>query len=154
MGSPAYDRAWGTFVRSVTVAHRLVNRVGRGRLEIRLPRGGREVWITVRGRTSGLMRRVPLLSVADSDAWIIAGSNGGQEKMPGWVYNVRADPEGMIEVGRRLWPVRFMEVHGAEWDRCYALLAVPWPMYRSYQRHANREIPVFRCVPRLDTTVQ
>lgn len=147
MGSPAYDRCWGAFVRSVTVVHRGVHRLSRGWLEIRLPRGGREVWITMTGRRTGQPRRIPLLSVADGSAWIIAGSNGGQERMPGWVFNVRADPRGSIEVGRRSWPVRFEEVAGDEWERCYALLAVPWPMYRSYRRHASRMIPVFRCVP-------
>ena len=134
-------------MRGVTVAHRSVNRVTGGRVRLRLPRGGREVWITTRGRRSGEQRRIPLLSVADGDAWVIAGSNGGQEKMPGWVFNVRADSSGRIEVGRHSWPVRFEEVQGLERERCYALLSVPWPMYRSYQRHASRLIPVFRCVP-------
>ena len=147
MGSPTYDRAWGAFVRSVTVAHRAVHRMSGGHLQLRLPRGGREVWITARGHRTGEPRCVPLLSVADGDAWIVAGSNGGQERMPAWVHNVRAHADGEIEVGRRSWRVRFEEAHGAERERCYALLAVPWPMYRSYERHSSRPIPVFRCVP-------
>ena len=161
MGSPTYDRMWGAFVNGVTRGHRVVNRVAGGRIEIRLPRGGRGVWITTTGRRTGQRRRTPLLSVQDDRStpglapavWIIAGSNGGQEQLPAWVHNARANPLGTIEVARRTWPVRFEEVTGAEHDRCYALLAVPWPMYRSYARHANRAIPVFRCVP-VTTEVQ
>ena len=155
VGSPAYDRWWGVFVNGVTRGHRVVNRLTGGRMEIRLPRGGRGIWITTTGRRTGQPRRTPLLSVQDDSAslgehpavWIIAGSNGGQERLPAWVHNARAHPVGVIEVARRSWPVRFDEVTGAEHERCYAQLAVPWPMYRSYARHAGRPIPVFRCVP-------
>ena len=150
MGSRGYDRAWGTFVGGITRAHRIVHRATGGRIEIRLPRGGRGVWITTLGRRSGLWRRTPLLSIEDAQdrgVWIIAGSNGGQERLPGWVYNVQAHPSGALEVARRSWPVTFVEVHGDERERCYAQLASTWPMYRSYERHAGRAIPVFRCVP-------
>ncbi len=150
MGSPAYDRTWGTFVGAVTRVHRVVHRATGGRLEIRLPGGGRGVWITTHGRRSGQWRRTPLLSIQDTQepgVWIIAGSNGGQERLPGWVYNVQANHIGKLEVARRTWPVRFEEVHGADRERCYAQLTRTWPMYRSYERKAERPIPVFRCVP-------
>jgi len=150
MGTPTYDRLVDAFVSTVTVSHRAVNRWTAGRLEIRLPRGGRGIWITTLGRRSGQWRRIPLVSVrddVDESVWIIAGSNGGQERMPGWVHNVRAHPEGTIEVKRACWPVRFEEVAGAERERCYGLLCRPWPMYRTYERKAGRPIPVFRCVP-------
>ncbi|MFM8893878.1 MAG: nitroreductase family deazaflavin-dependent oxidoreductase [Actinomycetales bacterium] len=150
MGSPAYDRLVGTFVAGVTTGHRLVNRWSDGRLEIRLPRGGRGIWIHTRGQRSGLWRRIPLVSVADTAdprVWIIAGSNGGQERLPGWVHNVRAHPHGRIEVARSTWAVTFDEVTGTERERCYAQLCRPWPMYRTYERKAGRPIPVFRCVP-------
>ncbi|MBU6279310.1 MAG: nitroreductase family deazaflavin-dependent oxidoreductase [Actinomycetales bacterium] len=150
MGSPSYDRAWGAFVNSVTRAHRVVHRATGGRVEIRLPKGGRGVWITTLGRRSGQWRRTPLLAIQDAQepgVWIIAGSNGGQERLPGWVFNVQSHAEGTLEVARQTWPVRFVEVHGAERERCYAQLASTWPMYRSYERHAGRPIPVFRCRP-------
>lgn len=150
MGSPAYDWLVEAFVSGVTVGHRAINRWTAGRLEIHLPRGGRGIWITTLGRRSGQWRRIPLVSVCDdtdSTVWIIAGSNGGQERIPGWVHNVRAHGRGTIEVRRTTWPVCFEEVTGAERERCYALLCRPWPMYRTYERRAGRPIPVFRCVP-------
>jgi len=150
MGSPAYDRLVGAFVGGVTRAHRQVNRWSDGRLEIRLPRGGRGIWIQTLGRRSGQWRRIPLVSVADDAnpaVWIIAGSNGGQEQVPAWVHNVRANPRGRIEVARRTWEVTFTEVTGDERERCYAQLCRPWPMYRTYERKAGRPIPVFACIP-------
>ena len=150
MGTPTYDRLVDAFVTAVTVSHRAVNDWTSGRLEIRLPRGGRGIWITTLGRRSGQWRRIPLVSVCDDTdrtVWIIAGSNGGQERMPGWVHNVRAHPEGTIEVKRTRWNIRFEEVTGAERERCYGLLSRSWPMYRTYERKASRPIPVFRCVP-------
>lgn len=150
MGSPMYDRLSLGLVSAVTRTHRAVNRWTNGRVELRLPRGGHGVWITTHGRHSGLPRRIPLLSVRDDldpGVWIIAGSNGGQERLPGWVHNARESPDGFIEVRRVTWPVRFSEVTAGERDRCFALLCRPWPMYRSYEQQASRPVPVFRCIP-------
>ena len=90
MGSKSYDLVWGTVLRTTTVLHRAIHTLSKGRLGRRFPGGAQVVWITTLGRRSGEWRRTPLLAIPDSGGWGIAGSNAGQEEIPGWVFNVRA----------------------------------------------------------------
>lgn len=148
MGSRAYDLVWGTTLRTTTRLHRLLDRVSGGRLGRRFPGGSQVVWISTLGRRSREWRRNPLLAVREdgrSDApWIVAGSNAGQETVPAWVHNARANPDGRIEVDGVVSPARFEEATGPERARLYAQLVKVWSAYAMYERNADREIPVFR----------
>ena len=151
MGSRAYDLVWGTALRTTTRLHRLVDRLSGGRLGRRFPGGSQVVWISTLGRRSGEWRRNPLLAVREDgrpDApWIVAGSNAGQEAVPAWVHNARANPDGRIEVDGVVSSARFEEVTGPERARLYAQLVAMWSGYAMYERNAGREIPVFRLHP-------
>ncbi len=144
MGSKSYDRLWGTALRTTTILHRAVYSVSGGKLGRRFPGGAQVVWITTLGRKSGEWRKTPLLAVPDSGGWGIAGSNAGQEKIPGWVFNVRAHNKGRIEINSEASDVEFVEVHGEEAARIYAALGDTWSSYRIYERNIGRDIPVFR----------
>jgi deazaflavin-dependent oxidoreductase (nitroreductase family) len=152
MGNRAYDAIWGTALRSTTVAHRIVHRLSGGRLWRRFPGGAQVIWITTLGRKSGEWRTTPLLAVPDDahhepGVWAVAGSNAGQEKIPGWVYNARAHPNGRMEIDGQVFDVVFEEVSGADADRLYDDLAQRWSAYRMYKRNAQRDIPIFRVIP-------
>lgn len=151
VGSRAYDLLWGTTLRATTRAHRILDRMSGGRLMRHFPGGAPVVWITTTGRRSGEPRRTPLLAVRDGDAWIIAGSNAGQERVPDWVHNVRADPRGTVDTGADPTAVEFVEVPEPDRSRLYSMLARQWSAYDMYQRNAGRTIPVFRLRPVLDT---
>ncbi|MCF8557818.1 MAG: nitroreductase family deazaflavin-dependent oxidoreductase [Candidatus Nanopelagicales bacterium] len=144
MGSRAYDAVWGAALRTTTTAHRIVHRASRGRLWRRFPGGAQVVWISTLGRRSGQWRTTPLLAGRDADDWVIAGSNAGQERIPGWVFNVRDHPEGSLQENDTTVDVTFTEVHGDEAQRLYGLLEQGWSSYRMYRRNIQREIPVFR----------
>lgn len=148
MGSRAYDLVWGTALRATTRAHRLLHRVSGGRLGRRFPGGSQVVWISTLGRRSGEWRRNPLLAVREDarpDApWIVAGSNAGQETVPAWVHNARANPDGRVEIDGVVAAARFEEISGPERSRLYAQLVAVWSAYAMYERNAGREIPVFR----------
>jgi deazaflavin-dependent oxidoreductase (nitroreductase family) len=147
MGSRGYDLVWGSALRATTVAHRFLDRVSGGRLMRRFPGGAQVVWITTLGRKSGEWRRTPLLGVPTlldgAPGWGIAGSNAGQEKVPGWVFNVRAHAEGRIEIEGTELPCTFVEVEGDTARDIYAKLADTWSAYRMYERNIHRQIPVF-----------
>lgn len=146
VGNRVYDVFWGTMLRSTTVLHRVVHKASGGRVWRRFPGGGVIVWITSLGRKSGEWRTNPLLSVKDGDNWIVTGSNAGQAKLPGWVFNVRANPDGYVLVDDDAWRCRFVEVEGAERDALYDKLAAIWRSYEMYAENAGRYIPVFRIV--------
>lgn len=147
MGSRAYDLVWGTALRTTTRLHRVIDRLSGGRLGRRFPGGAQVVWISTLGRKSGEWRRTPLLAVPYQGGWGIAGSNAGQEKIPGWVFNVRAHPEGTIEVEGITRAAHFTEVHGEAKDQIYRGLVDSWSAYDMYAKNIRREIPVFLATP-------
>jgi deazaflavin-dependent oxidoreductase (nitroreductase family) len=152
MGNRAYDTVWGAALRSTTVAHRIVHKLSGGRLWRTFPGGVQVIWITSLGRRSGEWRTNPLLAVPDDQheqagVWAVTGSNAGQEKVPGWVHNVRAHPQGRMEIDGNIIDVTFEEVYGPDADRLYDLLVDKWSGYRMYKENAQREIPVFRVIP-------
>jgi deazaflavin-dependent oxidoreductase (nitroreductase family) len=134
---------WGSALRLTTSAHRLIDRISGGRLLRRFPGGAQVIWIETLGRRSGQWRRTPLLAVPTANGWGIAGSNAGQEKTPGWVFNVRAHAEGQLEIDGVSEPCAFTELHGEEADSVYAALCRAWGGYRMYQRNIRRPIPIF-----------
>jgi len=150
MGSPAYDRFWGTALVLARGFHHSIDRLSGGRLGARFPGGAQVVWIHTLGRKSGEWRRTALLGAPDGDTWIIAGSNAGQERIPAWVFNIRAHQAGRLEIGRDVTDVTFRELEGDERASAYALLARDWRGFSMYERNARRAIPVFRITPRLD----
>jgi deazaflavin-dependent oxidoreductase (nitroreductase family) len=156
MGNRAYDVMWGAALRTTTVAHRIVHRLSGGRLWRRFPGGAQVIWVTTLGRRSGEWRTNPLLAVPDEahvrpGVWAVTGSNAGQEKVPGWVYNMRAHAHGRMEIDGQSMAVTFEEVTGTDADRLYEALTDKWSAYRMYKNNAQREIPVFRIIPEIPT---
>ena len=139
-----YDLVWGTTLRTTTALHRVVHKVSGGRVWRRFPGGGVIVWITTLGRKSGEWRTNPLLSVKVDGDWIITGSNAGQAKVPGWVFNAREHPDGYVLIDDHAWNCTFVEVEGAERDELYSRLVTIWKSYQTYADNAGRYIPVFR----------
>ena len=154
MGSGGYDRAMGLLLGVTTTVHRILHTVSGGRWARRFPGGAVVVWLTVPGRRSGEPRTTPLLaareSAADDAAWVVAGSNGGQSKVPAWVFNARAATTGWLEVDGQRFEVAVTEVTDpGERERCYSLLVGVWRWFDGYARRTAgvREIPVFRLTP-------
>jgi len=147
VGSRAYDLFWGTGLRATTLAHRFLDKVSGGRLMRRFPGGAQVVWINTLGRKSGEWRRTPLLGVPVTaetiHGWGIAGSNAGQEKVPGWVFNVRANPAGQIQIDDDVFECTFTEVDGDLARDIYERLGNSWSSYRMYERNIKRSIPIF-----------
>jgi deazaflavin-dependent oxidoreductase (nitroreductase family) len=145
-----HDLAMHAVLASLTRGHRALHRASGGRLGRHFPGGQRVIWISTLGRRSGQWRRTPLLAVRDgsahddSEPYVVAGSNAGQARVPGWVFNLRAHPAGFLEVDGRHWRVRFEEAAGADRDALYALLVASWSAFEGYARRAERAIPVFR----------
>lgn len=148
MGQRSYDARMGFILRNLTRGHRVLHRLSGGKLGRRFPGGAVVVWIATLGRKSGQWRANPLLAAPDPQSsqpsWIVAGSNAGQEKVPAWVYNVRAHQRGYVDIDNRKWTVEFEELSGDERTRCYELLTGVWRWFRSYQNTTTRDIPVFR----------
>jgi deazaflavin-dependent oxidoreductase (nitroreductase family) len=102
------------------------------------------------GRRSGAARCNALVYARDGASYVLVASNGGSDKSPGWLFNVRAEPAVAIQVGRERTPAS-ARVLGPE-DEDYGRL---WRLvnennkgrYDAYQRQTARPIPLVVVTP-------
>jgi F420H(2)-dependent quinone reductase len=90
-----------------------VYRMSGGRLGSRVG-DGPVLLLTTTGRKSGEPRTAPILYLAHGKAMILIDTNGGNEPRPAWSHNLKAKPQGVVEIGRRKFPVTARIAEGAE----------------------------------------
>ncbi|GLY92753.1 nitroreductase family deazaflavin-dependent oxidoreductase [Actinoplanes sp. NBRC 103695] len=103
--------------------------------------------LTTRGRRSGLPRERPVLYARDGDAYLVIGSNWGQDHHPAWSANLLDEPAATVTVAGVTTAVRATFLTGAERDRVWPLLLRVWPAYRSYDERAGRTLRIFQLLP-------
>jgi deazaflavin-dependent oxidoreductase (nitroreductase family) len=107
------------------------------------------VMLTTTGARSGASRSVPVLGFPTDEGLVVIASNYGQEKHPAWYYNLRANPEGEVEVAGESRPFRAVEIEGEQRDRIWQEGLKVYPGWSTYERRAShRRIAVFILGPR------
>ncbi|HEX2129840.1 MAG TPA: nitroreductase/quinone reductase family protein [Solirubrobacterales bacterium] len=140
------DRSWPVLNR-VFGAHQAIYRASRGWVGKRIPGIGPPIVLVDHvGAKSGKKRTTALLGIpvpdsADDDYFIVA-SKGGYPKTPAWFYNLRANPETTMRIGREVRAVRAREAMGQERDRLYRAAIRLYRPYKTYQARTDRTIPV------------
>ena len=100
--------------------------------------------VTNRGRTTGAIRKTPLMRVVDGDNYVLVGSQGGRPKHPLWYHNIKANPDVTIQDGKDTFAMRATEVtEPVERKRLWDLAVLAYPPYEEYQDRTARVIPVF-----------
>ena len=105
------------------------------------------VIVTMRGRSSGKVRKIALMRVEHDGNYALVASIGGAPKNPAWYSNLAADPHVMIQDGPEPHDYVVREVEGGEralwWDRAVDV----FPTYDEYAAKTDRTIPVFVAEP-------
>ena len=106
------------------------------------------VVVTMRGASSGKLRKIALMRVEHDGEYALVASMGGHPKNPAWYHNLRADPTAvMIQDGPEPWDAVVREVTGDEravwWERAVAA----FPPYAEYQTMTDRVIPLLLLEP-------
>ncbi len=106
--------------------------------------GGRpSLLLTTTGRKTGKPRTVALVYVADGDDLVVVASNGGSDRPPGWLLNLKAVPLVRVQVGRRRQAARARVAGPEERGRLWpAVNEMNKGGYDAYQRKTTREIPL------------
>ena len=90
---------------------------------------------------------VPLFVFRDGADVIVVASYRGSAEHPAWFRRLLANPDAVIRVGGRAWPVRAKVMAPGEraawWERVVAQFAG----YEKYQHRTSREIPLVRLTP-------
>lgn len=100
------------------------------------------------GRRTGQPRVTPLTFATQGTDFLVAGSNWGQQRQPGWALNLGATPEAAVVLNGERIPVRARRLADEERAAAWALLLKVWPAYDTYAERVRaaggREIMVFR----------
>lgn len=101
-----------------------------------------------RGRKSGKVFVSPLVYITEGDNVIIVASMGGRDENPQWYYNLVADPDVHIEIGRDRRAMRAVLASPEEKKRLWPKLVDAYADFDAYQLWTDRDIPVFILQPR------
>jgi deazaflavin-dependent oxidoreductase (nitroreductase family) len=97
------------------------------------------------GRRSGRTRTNALVYARDGDDYLVVASKGGDPTAPGWLHNVRANPEVEVQVrrNRRRGTARVVERTDPDYDRLWRIVNENnRDRYTAYQEKTDRPIPV------------
>ena len=104
--------------------------------------------LTTTGAKSGEPRTMPLLGIPFDEGLALIGSNFGQERTPGWVYNLEADPHATIGYLDKTVEVVASRAEQSQTEEVFARAAEIYPGYAEYRRRADhRTIRVFLLRP-------
>jgi F420H(2)-dependent quinone reductase len=117
-----------------TVGHRLI--------------GVPTLLLTATGRRTERRRTAALVYARDDDGSLtVTASNGGADRAPGWLHNVKADGSVEVQIGRRRFDAD-AEVIGpehAEYPRLWTLVnRNAHGRYERHQQHTDRVIELVK----------
>jgi F420H(2)-dependent quinone reductase len=105
------------------------------------------VILTLRGATSGKIRKTPLMRVEHEGRYAAVASQGGAPQHPSWYRNIVANPRIELQDGPVKRDMVAREVTGKEkriwWERAVAA----FPPYAEYQERTERQIPLLVLEP-------
>lgn len=96
------------------------------------------------GRTSGAVRRNPVLYLEHSGDRIIIGSKGGDAAHPQWYMNLVANPNVHIRVDDDFYKAVAEVLTEDERAAVWPVLTAKYEMFAAYQARTERTIPLVR----------
>lgn len=102
------------------------------------------------GRRSGTTRTNALVYARDGNDYLVVASNGGADRHPAWLHNLRAnvDVETQIVRDRRKATATVVEPSDPAFDRLWKIVNENnRDRYNAYQKQTTRAIPVVVVTP-------
>ena len=102
------------------------------------------------GRRSGATRTNGLVYARDGDDYLVVASNGGADRPPAWLHNLRASSDVEIQIGRerRKGNARVLEPSDPDYKRLWRIVNENnRDRYSGYQKQTTRAIPVIVVTP-------
>lgn len=99
--------------------------------------------VTMRGNTSGFVRKIALMRVEHEGEYSLVASKGGAPDNPCWYHNLISDPTNVaIQDGETPFAVTVRDVTGDEYDTWWDRSVAIFPPYADYKAKADRRIPL------------
>ena len=103
---------------------------------------------SIKGRKTGLLRRVPLMRIERGGAYLMVASNGGSPRNPAWYHSVLQNPDVEVQDGPRVFTAGASLLAGSDREEWWAFAVDCFPYYANHQRRTRRIIPLFLARPR------
>jgi deazaflavin-dependent oxidoreductase (nitroreductase family) len=133
--------------KMMNATHRAVLFVTGGRFP-RTLLGMAPVELRTTGRKSGQRRLTMLTSpVHDDNRVVLVASKGGDDRHPQWYRNLTANPEVEVTIEGTTRTMRARTASPEEKAALWPDIVAAYKGYASYQRRADRDIPVVICEP-------
>ena len=100
--------------------------------------------LTAVGRHSGQPRAVHLACLERGGDYLVVASAMGQQKHPGWRYNIEANPEVQVQTRGERFVARAQVLSDSEKDSIWADVRQAIPQMNVYENRTDRNIRVFR----------
>ena len=100
-----------------------------------------------KGARTGTIRVNPLAYQAAGGSFVVFGSKGGAPTNPDWYYNLKANPDAEVEVGRETIRVKARVAEGEERERIWTRQKELMPGFAAYEKKTSRQIPVIVLEP-------
>ena len=124
----------------------LVFRFSGGRLMNQL-RGMDVCVVKMKGAKSRKFRYIPLMLVPYEKGVILVASMGGADVHPSWYWNLKTNPEILVYLNKKKLNLLAEQVNDKTKKELWPLICSFYPLYDSYQKKTERNIPVFNCQP-------
>ena len=98
--------------------------------------------VTMRGKSSGSVRKIALMRVEHDGDYALVASIGGAPDNPAWYHNIVADTHVMIQDGPEPHDFTAREIDGDEYDTWWERAVNVFPTYADYKLKTERRIPV------------
>jgi deazaflavin-dependent oxidoreductase (nitroreductase family) len=136
--------AW-FFAKTLYPQDKVIFKLTGGRLTVPTVLAGLPVLMfTTTGARTGRRRTMPLLGIPVGENLAVIGSNYGQKKTPGWVYNLEADPSATVEYGGRSVDVVARRANEPETEEVFRRAGSIYSGFAKYRaRASHRVIRVF-----------
>lgn len=141
------DRSW-PLLRWMMGGHTTAYRLSRGLIGHHVPGAPPMLLLDHVGAKSGKRRTTPLAYLSDDENLVLVASKGGHPRNPGWLHNLKANPDTTVQVGSRRIPVRAHVASPAERERLWPEVVRLYSGYQGYQDRTDREIPLVVLEPR------
>src|SRR5205807_9987443 len=138
-----------TVFSSTLQVHAFVYERSNGRVGHRLL-GVPTLLLRTTGRRSGATRTNALVYASDGNDYAVVASNGGDDKPPAWLHNLKAQPRVEVQVAsdRRPATARVLERGDPDFERLWRLVNENnSDRYDGYQSQTQRPIPVVVLTP-------
>lgn len=112
--------------------------------DIEHPVADRVFLLYFKGRKSGQIRRVPLVSVEDGDDLIIVASKGGADHHPTWYLNIDADPNVWVRNKADFYEAIATTLEGEERAVAFEKIKAAMGFFADYEQKTDRVMPVVR----------